>query len=185
MNGNGNVLYIPYTFLMIIGLIILVSVIMLKKGKRAAGNFLIISIPVLILFQFYFWNVEFNGYMKSYLFPNKVFECEYEEELEHLSIPLPERTILQGKENFCSPFYSTYVNVNEFKSFYQEELMTLKSKGKIQSYHYIERKDNYWSENKGFVVGLPSGSKIDIFIRRREGSGLFSISLHYVSGKGE
>lgn len=181
---TGNILYIPYTFLMIIGLIILVTVIMFKKGKRG-GYVLIISIPVFILFQFYFWNVEFNGYVKSYLFPSKLFECEYEEELDHLSIPLPERTIFLGKEDFCSPFYSTYVNVNEFKSFYQEELKTLKSKGKIQSYHYIEPKDNYWSENKGFVVELPSGSKIDIFIRRREGSGLFSISLHYVSGKGE
>jgi hypothetical protein len=152
------------------------AVIKLKKGKRAAKNFLIISIPILILFQFYFWNLEFNDYAKSYLFPIKVFECEYVEELKNISILLPERTVFKGKEDGCSPFYSAYVNVSDFKSFYQEELKTLKDKGKIKKYNYIERKDNYWTDNKGFVVELSSGSKIDIFIQRRAGSRLISIN---------
>jgi len=170
----GNILYIPYTILICITLIIFVFVIKLTKGKRATKNFLIISIPIFILFQFYFWNIEFNHYVKSYLFPSKVFDCGNEAELKHISIPLPKRTVFQGKEDACSPFYLSYVNVEEFKSFYQEELKTLKSKGEIQNYTYIERKDYYWTENKGFVVEL-WGSKIDIFIHRREGSGLISI----------
>jgi energy-coupling factor transporter transmembrane protein EcfT len=171
----GNILYIPYTIFIIIGLIILVVVIKLKKGKRANRNFLIISMPIVILSQFYFWNSEFNNYVKSYLFASKVFECEYIEELKNMSIPLPKRTVFKGKEDICSPFYLAYVNTSDFISFYQEELKTLKDKEKIQKYIYIERKDNYWTENKGFAVELSSGSKIDIFIRRREGSGLISI----------
>jgi hypothetical protein len=175
----GNILYIPYTVFIIIGLIILVVIIKLKKGKRATKNFLIISIPILILFQFYFWNLEFNDYVKSYLFPSKVFECEYEEELKNISLPLPKRTVFEGKEDVCSPFYLAYVNVSDFKSFYQEELKTLKSEGKIQKYNYIERKDNDWTEYKGFVLELSSGSKIDIFIRRKEGSGIISIDYEH------
>lgn len=177
----GNLLYIPYTILMIIVLIILVIVIQLKKGKKGTRNFLMISMPILILFQFYFWNLEFNDYAKSYLFPSKGFECEYVEELKEISIPLPERTVFKGKEDFCSPVYSTYVNVSEFKSFYLEELEAMKERGIIDEYHYIERKDNDWTENKGFIVELPSGSKMTIFIRRKEGSGL--ISIDYESHK--
>lgn len=158
----GNILYIPYTILMIMGLIILVVAIKLIKGKRAAKKFLIFLIPLLILFQFYFWNLEFNNYVKSYLFPSKVFECEYVEELKNLSIPLPERTVFKGKEDGCSPFYSTYVNVSDFNSFYRGELETLKSKGEIQE---------YWTVTNGFVVELSSGSRIDIFIS----SGFISI----------
>ncbi|RIE03559.1 hypothetical protein D3H35_11005 [Cohnella faecalis] len=166
----GNLLYMPYTFLMIIGLIILFVIIMLKKGKRAVKVFLSISVPVLILFQFYFWNLEFNNYVKSYLFPSKAFKCADIEELKSLSIPLPERTVFKGKEDGCSPFYLTYVNVNGFKSYYQKELQTLKDTGKIQNYRY---------ENKGYLVELSSGSKIDIFFHRREGeSGLISIDYN-------
>ncbi|KIL37635.1 hypothetical protein SD71_03290 [Cohnella kolymensis] len=172
----GNILYIPYTIVMIIGLIILGAVIIFKKSKTAAKNFFIFSIPIFILFQFYFWNLEFNDYVKSYLFPSKVFECEYVEELKNISIPLPERTVFKGKSDGCSLFYSTYVNVSEFKSFYQEELRTLKSKGIIQEYKYTELSDNDGTENKGFAAELPSGSKINFFIQRREGSGLISIA---------
>ncbi|WP_256759853.1 hypothetical protein [Cohnella sp. WQ 127256] len=171
-----NLFYIPYTFFMIIGLIILVVAIKLIKGNKATKKILIISIPILILFQFYFWNIEFNHYVKSYLFPNKTFECEYLEEFGDISIPLPERTVFTGKKDSCSPNYLTYVNVNGFKSFYQKELNTMKDKGKIQKYRYVERKDDFWTENKGYVVELPSGSKIDVFFQRREGeSGLISI----------
>jgi hypothetical protein len=176
----GNILYIPYTVLIFIGLIFLVVIIKLKKGKRATKNFLIISIPILILFQFYFWNLEFNNYVKSYLFPSKAFKCEYVEELKNISIPLPERTVFLGKEDGCSPNYLAYVNANDVKSFYQKELKTLKDKGEIQKYSYVERKDNFWTENKGYVVELSSGSKIDIFFQRREGeSGLISIDYEH------
>lgn len=67
-----------------------------------------------------------------------------------MSIPLPKRTVFKGKEDVCSAFYLAYVNVSDFKSFYQEELI------------------------RG--LELASGSKIDIFIHRREGSGLISYS---------
>ena len=174
---TGNILYIPYTIFMIIGLIILLVVIKIKKGNKATINYLIILLPVFVLFQFYFWNLEFNDYVKSYLFPSKVFECKYEEELKNIPIPLPDRTVFKGKENICSPIYLSYVKDNDFKSFYQEELMTLRDKGKIHSFSYIERKDSYRTESKGFEVDLKSGSKIEVFIHRGEGSGFLTIDF--------
>lgn len=174
----GNIMYIPYTIFMIIGLIILIVVIIkLWKGNRVAKNLLIMSLPILILFQVYFWNIQFNDYVKSYLFPSKAFECIYEKQLKNISIPLPERTVFKGREDACSSFYSTFVNVNDFKFFYQEELEKLKDKGEIEKYTLIDRKDNNWSENMGYAVELSSGSIIDIFFKRREGSGMILIDF--------
>ncbi len=160
---------------MMIGLIVLVIVISFKKDKRAMKGFLMISLPLIILFQFYFWNLNFNNYVKSYLFASKGFECEYEEELKNLIIPLPERTVFKGKQDGCSPFYITYVNVTDFESFYQKELKSLKNQGKIQSYRDIERTDKDWTEDQGFVVELPSGSTIEIFTYTIKGSGIIAI----------
>lgn len=166
----GNILYIPYTIFMIIGLIILFMILKVAKSKKVPSILLIISIPIFIFIQCYFWNLTFNHYVKSYLFPSKVFECEYEEELKNISIPLPERTIFLGKQNICSPFYLAYVSVHDFKAFYQEELKELKEKGKIQK---------YGTENNGFVLELLSGSKIEIFYEFYEREDINLITIDY------
>lgn len=178
MPGNA-LLYMQYTIFMIIALIVLCVIILIKKDRGNTRKFLTILIPIVILFQFYFWNLDFNDYVKSFLFPSRVFECGYEEKLENISIPLPERTVFHGKQDVCSPFYSTYVDDSDFKSFYQEKLKTMKSRGEIQRYNYIEHKDNYWAENKGFVVDLPSGLQVEIFIKRSEGSDKGQITIDY------
>lgn len=171
----GNILYIPYTILMLIGLIgLAVLVVKLKKGKRAIGHIVIISMPIMIIFQFYFWNVPFNAYVKSYLFPSTKFECvyeyeyEYEDDLRTIAVPLPARTVFQGKQDVCSPFYTSYITKSGFEAFYEEELKTMKDEGAIQSYQYSAKYD-------GYTLELRSGSTIDIFYHRREGSRLITI----------
>ncbi|MGO4500146.1 hypothetical protein AB4114_30190 [Paenibacillus sp. 2RAB27] len=163
-------LYIPYTIIMIIGLFILIVILKGAKSKKVPFILLIISIPIFIIFQCYFWNGTYNNYVKSYLFPSKVFECEYEEELKNIAIPLPKRTVFKGKSNICSPFYLSYVDDRDFKSFYQEKLNKLKDKGTIQNYRQIN--------NNGFEVELLSGSKIEI-LHRADSSNF--ITIKYVN----
>ena len=162
----GNILYILYTFLMGIGLILLVAVLSYKKRKRAAVVVLIASIPVLILTQCYFWNAEFHRYVKSYAFPSRAFTCKYVEEWHGLSVPLPARTVLLGRENACSPFYLTYAEVNKFEAFYRRELERLKDEGKIRAYENAERADEYGSQYTEYTAELTSGSKIHIAYKR-------------------
>ncbi|MGO4500789.1 hypothetical protein AB4114_33505 [Paenibacillus sp. 2RAB27] len=83
-----------------------------------------------------------------------------------MAIPLPKRTVFKGKQNVCSPFYLTYVDERDFKSFYQEELNKLKEKGTIQDYSDME--------NNKFAVKLLSGSSIEI-IHETENSNLIII----------
>ncbi|ANE46206.1 hypothetical protein SY83_07900 [Paenibacillus swuensis] len=177
----GNVLYIPYSIIMILVVIMLIVFTSLTKRTKTTKYIIAISLPILIVFQFYFWNLEFNDFAKSFVFPSKEFRCEYEHELKDLSIPLPERTVLKGREDVCSPFYSTFVNEDEFRSFYQEELLTMKNKGEIVKYKYLERNDVDGDGNKGFLVELASGSKVDIVIHKREDSNKWLISINSIS----
>lgn len=171
----GNILYIPYTIFMIIGLIVTGLIFRFKLGKSMTKTFLVISIPIFILTQFYFWNLEFNDYVKSYLFPSKSYVCEYYDEQEvDMAIPLPKRTVFHGKQDGCSPFYSTYINDNYFLNFYRDELNTMKNTGEVQSYNYVEQKDK-----KGFKVELLSGFMVDIFIQRYEDFDKGSLTLDF------
>ncbi|MBB6637981.1 hypothetical protein [Cohnella thailandensis] len=172
----GNILYIPFTFLMAIGLILLVAVLAYKKGKRAAAVALLPSIPILILFQFYFWNAEFHHYVKSYAFPSRTFTCKYEEEWHGLSVPLSERTVLLGSEDVCSPFYLTYAEVNKFESLYRRELERLKDEGKIRAYENAERANAYGSKYMEYTAELSSGSKIHIAYKREASTNLITIN---------
>ncbi|OME87938.1 hypothetical protein BK120_01025 [Paenibacillus sp. FSL A5-0031] len=176
----GNILYIPYTVIMILAFIVCVVIIGIKKGKGSTKKFLAYTIPIIALFQIYFWNLEFNNYIHSYLFPSKIYECEsYMEDQINISIPLPKRTVFHGKSDGCSPFYSTYVDDKEFYSFYEKELKSLQYNGEIDSYSYIEQDENQQSINKGFLVELITGSDIDIFLSGNIGSNKRSISIDY------
>lgn len=163
-NMTGNILYMPYTIILIIALIIIGIEVSVKLGKRKAKIFLAIFMPIFVIIQFYFWNIEFNDYVKSYLFPSKSFVCEYTaKEDQGTSIPLPKRTVFHGKEDVCSPFYTTYISDTYFKEFYQKELNAMKNKGGIQNFHYKEQMNK-----KGFEVQLLSGTKVVIFIKRHD-----------------
>lgn len=171
----GSLLYIPYTIFIIVGLIGIGVMIRLRIGKRITKKFLIISIPIFFLVQFYFWNLEFNDYVKSYLFQNKSFVCEYYSEVNRdIVLPLPKRTVFQGKQDVCSPFYSTYVSNEYFIDFYLDELKTMKNRREIQSYNYVEQNDE-----KGFKVELSSGFKVEIVIERNEESDKGLITLDF------
>ncbi|RED55400.1 MULTISPECIES: hypothetical protein [Cohnella] len=171
----GNMLYIPYSILLVVGVIVFAVVIQLKKGKRHTRYFLMVSLPVLVIFLFYFWNSTFNNYVKSYLFPSRAFECEYIEELKNLALPLPERMVFKGKEDACSPFYLAYVSADDFKAFYQEQLSRMERQGEIKNFAYVEREDQYGAEHNGYIAELPTGSKIEIFMRSENNLGIMSI----------
>jgi energy-coupling factor transporter transmembrane protein EcfT len=176
----GNILYIPYTVIMIIALIVCVLIIGIKKGTGSTKKFLTFTIPIIALFQLYFWNLEFNNYISSYLLSSNVYECEsYMEEQINISIPLPQRTVIHGKSDSCSPFYSTYVDDKEFYSFYEKELKILQNNGEIESYSFIEQDEIQRSIKKGFLLELLSGSKIGIFISGNKGFDKWSISIDY------
>jgi hypothetical protein len=164
----GNILYFPYSGLMGLGLIILVILFLIKSSREMVKKILLFAIPIVVVFQFYFWNSEFNNYVKSYVFSSKAFACDMDGRMNSISIPLPERTVFKGKEDVCSPFYLTFVHADDFIAFYEEWLESLKSKGELQEYHYIERKYADGVEDKGFEVKLTSGSEIVIFIRKSE-----------------
>ena len=169
----GSLLYIPYTIFIIVGLIGIGVIIRLKIGNRITKKFLIISIPIFFSVQFYFWNLEFNDYVKSYLFSNKTFVCEYYSEVNRdVVLALPKRTVFHGKQDVCSPIYSTYVSDEYFIDFYRDELKTMKFRKEIQSYNYAEQNDK-----KGFKVELSSGIKMDIFIESNEESDKSLITL--------
>lgn len=175
----GNILYIPYTAFLVIGMMATVIMIVKYKSQKTVKQFLTITIPVCILILLYFWNLDFNNYIKSYLFSSHAYECEYSKELEELSIPLPERTVLKGRDDFCSPFYITYADDNDFIALYQVELKKLKSSGEIEEYTYMEIDEDYWSVKKGFVIELSSGSEIESFIYQYEDSNEWYISVDY------
>ncbi len=156
----GSILYIPYTFILIVGLTVIGLIIRLKKSNRITYKFLVVSILIFVLFQFYFWNLDFNNYVKSYLFSDKSYECGYYSDDGDVLIPLPKRTVYKGKQDACSPFYSTYINEDYFLEFYQDEISSMKNKREVQNYKYVEKKNK-----KGFEIELSSGFRVDIFIR--------------------
>ncbi|MFN7249828.1 MAG: hypothetical protein ACK4M9_03465 [Anaerobacillus sp.] len=155
---SGNLLYIPYTVILIICLAV-IGLIINIKCKRSLNKYLIVSIPIFVLIQFYFWNLDFNYYVKSYLFPDNSYECDYYSEDGDIIIPLPKRTVFQGKQDVCSPFFLTYVNQDYFLEFYQNEVIAMKINGEVQNYKFVEKKNS-----KGFEIELPNGFEVYIFI---------------------
>lgn len=157
-----------------------VIIIVKYKSKKTVKQFLTITLPIFILILLYFWNLDFNNYIKSYLFSSHAYECEYSEELEELSIPLPNRTVLKGREDFCSPFYITYVDDQDFIDFYQVELKKLKSSGQIEEYKYLEVEvEEEKLSTKGYIIELSSGSEIEIVIYQYEDNNEWFISVDY------
>ena len=60
----GNVAYIPYTAFLMIGMIVSVILIVKFKSKKTTKRFLTITLPLFILVLVYFWNLDFNNYIK-------------------------------------------------------------------------------------------------------------------------
>lgn len=151
----GNILYFFYSGLWLVALIVIIVIFSIKKDSGPMKKILLVTTPLVVLYGFYFWNAEFNNYVKSYFFSSKFYECDYTAELTHISIPLPNRTVLKGKEDACSPFYLTYANEKTFTDFYEEELKKMKNREVIKTFHTVEQ---------GFMIELISGSTIDIFL---------------------
>lgn len=169
----GNILYIPYTIIMIVGLVVIGLFIRLKISREMTKKYLVCSIPIFLLFQVYFWNLDFNDYVKSYLFSEKSYQCEETAVGADIAIPLPNRTVLQGKQDVCSPFYTTYIKENDFIEFYQGELFSMKKRGEVKDYKYVEQ-TNY----KGFEIELGTGAKIYIFIKNNDKKRLLTVDFN-------
>ncbi|CEG28775.1 hypothetical protein [Bacillus sp. B-jedd] len=153
-----RLMYIPYTFLMALGLVVVTGIIIVKKDMRMIKLFLTVALPIFAVVQVYYWNHEFNTFAKSFLFPSKEFVCDYYDyEAVGLTIPLPKRTVFHGKQDVCSPFYSTYVSERYFADFYKSELAKMKTSGEIANYSYGELENG-----KGFEVETSKGNKADI-----------------------
>ncbi|HYK72350.1 MAG TPA: hypothetical protein VEV44_04315 [Pseudoneobacillus sp.] len=169
----GDILYIAYTFFLI-GFIVIALILLFKWKKQLIKIYLFISIPIVFLFLCYFWNLEFNDYVKSYVFTSTSFECDDGSDRKgSTTIPLPKRTVLHGKQDVCSPFYSTYISDAYFLDFYQGELNTMKNEGEIQNYSYFAQKNL-----KGFNIDLSSGNQVDIFIHRiDQNKGLITVEF--------
>ena len=164
----GNINYYIYSICLVIAFCILFVLIKLTDRKRILIAFLILSIPSLILCQTYFWNYMFNSYVKSYIFSSESYACELEEELKNITIPLPERTVFQAKEDSCSPFYMTYSSETEFQTFYTIELSKLKASEFIQNYQFIQEGVHGQKDRSGFFVELTTGSHIVISFQEKD-----------------
>jgi len=169
----GNLLYIPYTTAMIAGFMVIGVIFFIKKKTKL---FLAVTLPIFAVVQFYFWNHEFNTFAKSYLFPSKEFVCEeYGAEMKKLSIPLPKRTVLRGKEDACSPFYSTYVSERYFVNFYKSEFAKMQTSGEVLASRYVQTR-----AKKGFEVEASSGNKVVILYEAVDNSrGLLTIKFSF------
>jgi len=114
--------------------------------------------------------------VKSYLFSSESYSCEYEDELKDITILLPDRTVIQAKEDACSPFYTTYVGESDFQSFYERELTRLKYSGLIQHYYFIQEGIIRQKDRSEFFVELASGTNIVISHRSMEDTNLLAIT---------
>lgn len=166
-----NILYIPYTIFLALSIIVLTFILYRIKGSTPTKRFLSVVLPLFLFIQIYFWNLDFNNLIKSYFFPDDTYQCDFGEELQSFSIRLPERTFLKSKEDGCSNFYTTYIDVQKYRSFYKQELVRLENKGDVESYHYFEVQDNGTLKH-GYAVELSSSkTKLDIFFYRVEDHG--------------
>ena len=174
----GNILYIPYTIFIVLSIIVFTFILYRIKGSTPTKRFLSVVLPLFLLIQIYFWNLGFNNLIKSYFFPDVTYQCDFDEELHSFSIRLPERTFLKSKEDGCSNFYTTYIDVHKFRSFYMQELQRLKNNGDVESYHYFEEQEN-GTLKYGYAVDLSSSmTKLDISFYKVDKHGTLFIQNH-------
>ena len=173
----SNPAYILYTILMGIGLLIGGVALLLSRRNKAVFRVFVASLPVFLALQCYYWIPDANRYVKGYLFPTRSYSCAYVEELRDFDLPLPRRTVLTGKEDSCSPNYATPAGLEAFRTFYKDELETLRSKGIIREYRYVEskEKESGGPDRWGYDAVLPTGSELKILLHGGEESGLLTI----------
>lgn len=131
--------YLFYSLLISVVLFLYLLYTYRTKGWIKRKKQLVITILLFFLLQSYFWNTEFNQFLKSFFFPSHSFQCA------HLKIPLPDRTVFQGMTDYCSPFYRTYIQENQFVSYYQVELAKLKEKTVISDFQPL-------ASSPGFLI---------------------------------
>lgn len=176
----GNPIYMFLTIIIILAIVFVGLVLSLTKRSKWIFVYGLLFIPILSIFLYYLWNWEFQLVVHSFLMPSKTYECTpYSENIAQIFVPLPTRTVFLGAEDHCSHFYITYVNVNEFKSFYINLLEKMKQNRSIKDFNYRENREASLEENKGFVVQLVHGDEIHIFFKKYVGSDHFYIDIDY------
>ncbi|WP_157282754.1 hypothetical protein [Paenibacillus assamensis] len=159
-----NLSYILYSVLLILVWVLLLIGFLIKRNTKVIRGYLWVSVPCISLLLLYFWNTNLNNYVRSYLFATHTYTCEYYDSLQPYSLPLPKRTVLKGKSDACSPFYMTFSQGKDVISFYETLLIEWKNKKLISGFYYAERYHPYGGKEKGYVVSIPDGAILNIFI---------------------
>lgn len=170
--------YAVYSVFTTIVFLFLVLITVLIFGFRASLKWIALMLPVFVLFQLYDRNTAFRFPVKSYLFPDRSFECGYGDELPEVTVPLPRRTFLLGKQNVCAPYYFTYSKEQEFKKTYEKALLQLKEEGKILDYQAVAR-DEQESSVTGFTLKWNTGLSMEIELVRYPVSDGRQLLIHY------
>jgi hypothetical protein len=130
--------------IVIINLIIILTAVI--KGTKALKKLLIIIVPITIFLAFYFWNYEFNIFIKSKGFSKHNHIVSYLDSRE-IAIPLPANSVwlFETPNNI---YYSKY-DVNKCRKFFDSVLKGMKQNNKIMNYYYDNDQKTYTIEIEG------------------------------------
>ncbi|WP_157128230.1 hypothetical protein [Brevibacillus parabrevis] len=104
--------YIFYSVFSFVSFLLYLVLALRGAGWRKRKRQIAVALALFLLVQLFFWNREYQHVVKSYLAPSHSFQCE------KLKLPLPERTVFEGKTDGCSPFYRTFIDESRFIAYY-------------------------------------------------------------------
>jgi energy-coupling factor transporter transmembrane protein EcfT len=140
--------YIFYSICAIIIISLIIILTTMIKGTRALKKLLIIIVPITILLVFYFWNYNFNLFIKSKVFPQHTYTVSYLNSRK-IDIPLPTNSVWLFKTP-TDIYYSKH-NVNKCREFFDSVLTDMKQNNKIRKYSYNKEQKIYTIEIDGGV----------------------------------
>jgi len=157
----GYMFYSIFAIIIISLIIILTAMVM---GRKALKRLLTIIVPITILLAVYFWNYNFNLFIKSKVFSQHTYTVNYSNS-KKIDIPLPDGSVWLFKTP-TDIYYSKY-DVNECKEFFDSVLKEMKEDNKIRKYYYN-------NDQKTYTIEIENGFNININLigdsdRRRYG----------------
>jgi hypothetical protein len=128
----------------IVSIIIIYTAII--KRKKELKQLLIIIVPITIFLTLYFWNYDFNIFIKSKIFSQNTHFVVYLDSRE-IGIPLPANSVWLFKTP-TDIYYSKY-DVNKCMKFFDSVLKDMKQNNKIRNYYYDNDQKTYTIEIEG------------------------------------
>lgn len=144
-----------YMFYSICAIVIISLIIILTamiKGTKALKKLLIIIVPITIFLAFYFWNYNFNLFIKSKVFSQHTYTVSYLNSRK-IDIPLPVNSVWLFKTP--TDIYYSNQNVNKCREFFDSVLTDMKQNNKIRNYYYN-------NEQKIYTIEIDGGANIKI-----------------------